>query len=235
MSRLPKQITDCMQTWDVSADEVWPVPGGKAYAVKHSALERIAAKQGIVFGPPQIIEAKGDAKVFSLWGCAMLGDRSEWSTGEATPANNKNAYPLAMAEKRLKDRLTLKFLALHGVLYSEEEADDFKKPRETERVDTVEPRGLDHRPGKIKPPHWDAVIEIVNGATDYSDLTYRTSQPFYKNTTSGWSNFYLRKLADEAYLPKVAEFRGAEVAAEMQHRIHAKFPLDTYTNREAAE
>ena len=44
-----------------------------------------------------------------------------------SPKNNKNAYPIAMAEKRAKDRVILKLLAAHGDLYSEEEADDFKR------------------------------------------------------------------------------------------------------------
>jgi hypothetical protein len=35
---------------------------------------------------------------------------------------------MAMAEKRAKDRVTLKLLHAHGALYSEDEADDFKRP-----------------------------------------------------------------------------------------------------------
>jgi hypothetical protein len=35
-----------------------------------------------------------------------------------------------MAEKRAKDRVILKLLAVHGDIYSEEEADDFKRPRQ---------------------------------------------------------------------------------------------------------
>ena len=210
MSRLPKQITDFMEQWDVSADEVWPVPGGKAYAVKHSALERIAAKQGIVFGPPQIIEAKGDAKVFSLWGCAMLGDRSEWSTGEATPANNKNAYPLAMAEKRLKDRLTLKFLALHGVLYSEEEADDFKQPKAAgPNPDYVPPKLIATDPEEFPgdaasrksshelrkhPERWHAIVETIRACASEYDLRVYAAE--IKEEVAAWPLGWRDQLAD---------------------------------------
>ena len=55
-----------------------------------------------------------------------LGEISEWSIGEASPTNNKNAYPFAMAEKRAKDRVILKLIGLHGMVYSEIEADDFR-------------------------------------------------------------------------------------------------------------
>lgn len=43
--------------------------------------------------------------------------------GEASPKNNKNAYPYAMAEKRAVDRAILKLLGLHGFIYSEDEID----------------------------------------------------------------------------------------------------------------
>lgn len=43
--------------------------------------------------------------------------------GEASPKNNKNPYPYAMAEKRSYDRAVLKILGLHGFIYSEDEMD----------------------------------------------------------------------------------------------------------------
>ena len=66
MARLPDDIRQFMQAHNVREDEVWPVPGGKAYAVKHKALERIAAEKGIAFDPPQIIEANGPEKCAAL-------------------------------------------------------------------------------------------------------------------------------------------------------------------------
>ena len=58
-----------------------------------------------------------------------MGERSEWSIGEAASYNNKNSYPFAMAEKRAKDRVILKLVGLHGDVYSEDEADAFKESR----------------------------------------------------------------------------------------------------------
>ena len=53
----------------------------------------------------------------------------EWSFGEADLKLNCTArYPYAMAEKRLKDRLTLKLISAYEYgIYSEEEAEAFKK------------------------------------------------------------------------------------------------------------
>jgi hypothetical protein len=114
-----------MERYAIAADEVWEVRAGGAWAVKHAALERAAAGQGIQFDPPTIIEGKGADKIVAMCVTGRLGDRAEWSIGEASPANNKNAYCYAMAEKRAKDRVILKLLNAHGTLYSDAEADDF--------------------------------------------------------------------------------------------------------------
>ena len=51
------------------------------------------------------------------------------SFGESTPYNTKNAYPVAMAEKRAKARAILQLTEFYSEgVYSEDEADDFKRP-----------------------------------------------------------------------------------------------------------
>lgn len=51
------------------------------------------------------------------------------SFGEASPFNNKNNFPIAMAEKRGKSRVVLQISGLYQLgVYSEDEADEFKKP-----------------------------------------------------------------------------------------------------------
>lgn len=126
-NRLPKEISEFMEKYSVGADEVWPVPGGKAYAVKHKALERIAIAQKITFERPAVIgcDLAGKSMVVCVFG--KMGDREEWTFGEASPGNNKNQYFAAMTEKRAKDRVILKLLSAHGDLYSEDEAEDFKR------------------------------------------------------------------------------------------------------------
>jgi hypothetical protein len=128
MPSLPKEVASFMEKYGVTSDEVWPVPGGKAYAVKHKALERVANAQGIVFDRPSVVACDLANKSMVICTFGKMGERTEWSFGEASPANNKNQYMAAMAEKRSRDRVILKLLAAHGDLYSEEEADDFKRP-----------------------------------------------------------------------------------------------------------
>jgi hypothetical protein len=106
---------------------VWDCHG--TWVVYHKDVELMAVRAGITFDPPQVIEANGQAKCAAVCVRAQTADGvADWSIGEASPSNNKNAYPYAMAEKRARDRVVLKLLGLHGSVYSEDEADDFKPP-----------------------------------------------------------------------------------------------------------
>jgi hypothetical protein len=104
---------------------VWDCRG--KWIINHKDVELMAARAGVKFGLPTVIEASGERKVVAMLVTATLGEVTDWATGEAAPANNKNAYPYAMAEKRARDRVALKVLGLHG-MYSEDEADEFKRP-----------------------------------------------------------------------------------------------------------
>lgn len=123
--KIDPTLIEILAKYDEKAeDALWDCHG--TWVAYHKAIERIAAKAGVVFDMPQIIEANSNAKIVAIAVTGKLGDKSEWSFGEAAPSNNKNAYPYAMAEKRAKDRVVLKLIGLHGLVYSEEESDDFK-------------------------------------------------------------------------------------------------------------
>lgn len=102
-----------------AADVLWDCHG--TWVMYHSALEKVAAEQRITFERPSILENDGAHKSVAICVVGTRGDRSEWSIGEAAPGNNKNSYPWAMAEKRAKDRVILKLIGLHGLVYSEDE------------------------------------------------------------------------------------------------------------------
>lgn len=55
-------------------------------------------------------------------------DRYVESFGEASPENNKNSYPIAMAEKRAMSRVVLKIAGFYELgAFGEDEAEDFKR------------------------------------------------------------------------------------------------------------
>jgi hypothetical protein len=107
---------------------VWDCHG--TTVIYHKDVEIVAAAAGITFDKPVLLEANGKDKCVALCVSAHLGERSDWSIGEASPANNKNGYPYAMAEKRARDRVVIKLLGLSGFVYSEDESDDFRPPQQ---------------------------------------------------------------------------------------------------------
>lgn len=124
--KLDPRLIEIFKRYDMSAEgALWDCHG--TWVAYHRAIEEIAAKAGVSFSRPEIIEASTKDGIVSLLCFGKLGDREEWSVGECSPKNNKNSYPYAMAEKRAKDRVVLKLVGLHGLVYSEEESDDFKE------------------------------------------------------------------------------------------------------------
>ena len=136
MAKVKKELAEILARYDLKPDEaLWDCHG--TLVIYHKTCELIAAKAGITFDPPQIIEARSGDKIVAICAVGRMGDRSEWSIGEAAPGNNKNAYPYAMAEKRAKDRVILKLAGLSAYIHSEEEADDFKdKPKGAVETET---------------------------------------------------------------------------------------------------
>jgi hypothetical protein len=141
MAKAPDpRIIDILRTYDEDPKEaLWDCHG--VWVVYHKAIERIAAKAGITFDMPEVVEAKSAEKIAVIIARGFMSERSEWSFGEAAPNNNKNSYPYAMAEKRAKDRVVLKLVGLHGLAYSEEESDDFKgEPEKPKRQVGINPQ-----------------------------------------------------------------------------------------------
>jgi hypothetical protein len=123
MSNLDPRIEAVRKQYDLDRNDFWQIPQNKQWVCKHAALEVVATKAGVEWGTPQIIEADAASGIASMIVTGKLADRSEWATGEASPENNKNSYPWAMAEKRAKDRVILKLVGIHGLVYSEDELD----------------------------------------------------------------------------------------------------------------
>lgn len=120
--QLDKVIADKLKEHGFDKSAVWDCHG--TWVILHAVLEKIAAKEKIKFQQPFVCSSTIDNIAMCVTG--DMGDMSEWSMGEATPKNCKNAYPWAMAEKRAKDRVILKLIGLAGFVYSEEEVYDLK-------------------------------------------------------------------------------------------------------------
>ena len=128
---VPDKVKETLKEIGMTAQQAgWNCHG--TYVLLHKALEKVAVHKKITFKEPTVLESNSEKKIVSLLVTGSMGDSSEWSIGEASPSNNKNSYPYAMAEKRAKDRVILKLVGLHGDVYAEDEADAFKEERPDE-------------------------------------------------------------------------------------------------------
>lgn len=123
---LEPRIEAVREKYGLAQDDFWQIKQNKQWVCKHAALEIVAVKAGIEWLPPQIIEANAPALVTSMIVTGKMGDRVEWATGETNQTNysvvgKQPAYPWAMSEKRAKDRVVLKLVGIHGLVYSDAE------------------------------------------------------------------------------------------------------------------
>ncbi len=166
-----------MKAHNIKDDEVWEVRRGGSWVVKHAALERVATKNGIKFDDPKPLEARGVDACAALIVTGRMGERSEWSIGEASPSNNKNAYPYAMAEKRGKDRVILKLLNSHGALYSEAEADEFAPEPKRQNPHVTRPEDI--APAVEYDEQGHPVDNVPLGHPDIVPMSKAQSRPEY--------------------------------------------------------
>ena len=95
-----------------------------ATCMKHRYIEIAGQEKGVVIENLDEVEKNSAEGVVAIKCTASLGKAKVITYGEATPKNNKNGYPYAMAEKRAIDRAILKLIGIHGFVYSDDEVDD---------------------------------------------------------------------------------------------------------------
>ena len=121
-------IKELSKKYNLTKEDYWQESRSKKWIISHDACEKIADMEGIIFGPPQILNSEQNFVRMVISG--KKGEVLMWSIGEADNKNCKNLYFGAMAEKRGKDRVILKLInAYEYGIYSDVEADDFKKAK----------------------------------------------------------------------------------------------------------
>ena len=122
-------IKELSKKYNLTKNDYWQEIRSKKWIISHDACEKIADMEGIIFGPPQILNSEQNFVRMVI--SAKKGEVLMWSVGEADNKNCKNLYFGAMAEKRGKDRVILKLInAYEYGIYSDVEADNFQKPAE---------------------------------------------------------------------------------------------------------
>ena len=119
MPKIATDIKELLQKHKLKKEDVWDCHG--TWVLYHKSIERIQLKEKIVIVDLNLefIDLALSACVVK---CTAVKDGIKVITfGECTPKNNRNSYPVAMAEKRAIDRAVLKLTGMHGDFYSEDE------------------------------------------------------------------------------------------------------------------
>lgn len=188
MSNLDPRIEEIRARYDLAQNDFWQIPQNKQWVCKHAALEIVATKANVIWSPPQIIQADTANGIAVLSVAGQLGERVEWATGEASPKNNKNSYPWAMAEKRAKDRVVLKLVGIHGLVYSEDEM----PPSVDTGQSQPEPSKKDAR------PVFTQLVEDLRKLTSKEDIRRWISDPDVHALRQKLPADWDAKLRDEA-------------------------------------
>ena len=116
-----KILRDLLPDGVNAKDTVWDCHG--TWVMYHRYVELIAAHNKVLIVDVDLCHFADKSAVVK---CEVkAGNRKIITFGEASPANCKNAYPVAMAEKRAVDRAVLKAVLIHGTIYSENEDETF--------------------------------------------------------------------------------------------------------------
>lgn len=142
MSELEPRIEAVRAKYGLMKEDFWQIKQNKQWVCKHAALEIVAVKANVEWLPPIIIEKDAANLLTSMIVTGKMGDRVEWATGETNTTNysvsgKQPAYPWAMSEKRAKDRVVLKLVGIHGLVYSEDEMPSMSEAPAVQSVNTT--------------------------------------------------------------------------------------------------
>ena len=132
---LDKQAESILKELNLNPKEcLWDCRG--TWVMLHRYIELAGVKRGISMDSLEVVESNQDKGIAVVKCIASKDGVSVTSFGEVNPKNNRNAYPMSMAEKRAIDRVYLKLLGLHGFIYSENEMNitEEEKPKPSKRI-----------------------------------------------------------------------------------------------------
>ena len=124
------EIKDLAKKYNLDPkDDFWKHKQSGKWIITHDACEKIASMEKISLKDWTTLNSERDFCRFLI--TMAMGDKEITSIGEASKENCQSRYYGSMAEKRGVDRCILKLInAYEYGIYSDSEADSFKKPAE---------------------------------------------------------------------------------------------------------
>ena len=140
------EIKDLAKKYNLDPkSDFWKHKQSGKWIITHDACEKIASMEGIVLKNWNTLNSERDFCRFLI--TMAKGDKEIASIGEASKENCQSKYYGSMAEKRGVDRCILKLInAYEYGIYSDSEADTFKKPAEPkENIGKVESQPMTNK------------------------------------------------------------------------------------------
>ena len=165
-----------------------------ATCMKHRYIEIAGQNKGVSIDSLDEVEKNSAEGVVAIKCTASLGKAKVITYGEATPKNNKNGYPYAMAEKRAVDRAILKLIGIHGFVYSDDEVDDKFENVQVKKIEVKQEPKKDN----IDKIYIATTLEVIeknphkkNSTTLRSDLENLKTRMFKVKLKNGtkWDEF----------------------------------------------
>tara|TARA_R100000655_G_scaffold18550_1_gene38929 strand:+ start:1013 stop:1678 length:666 start_codon:yes stop_codon:yes gene_type:complete len=168
-----------LEKYKLGKEAVWDCHG--TWVILHKYLEHIGQKNKVDVSSLEVIECSTE-KQFAVVRCTASSDQKTVITfGEASPKNNKNAYPFAMAEKRAVGRAILKLAGLHGHFYEDEFPVDNNVYSQTGKPDDASGSGNKSTAASSQhhqdlPPGWDE-MDLVTQIQTFSSVIEKATHP----------------------------------------------------------
>jgi len=135
--KLDTVSANLLKEFNLGQEAVWDCHG--TWIITHKYLEHIASQKKVHITSLDVVESNTEKQYAVVKCVASSEEKTVITFGEASPKNNKNAYPFAMAEKRAVGRAILKLAGLHGHFYEDEfPTDDDEEKYEEESVEKKE-------------------------------------------------------------------------------------------------
>jgi hypothetical protein len=248
MTNLDPRIEAVRAKYELEQTDFWKIPQNGQWVCKHAALEVVAVKAKVEWMPPMIIEKDAPGLVTSMVVTGRMGERIEWATGETNPTNysvkgKQPAYPWAMSEKRAKDRVVLKLVGIHGLVYSEDEMPAVETPERSSepRVAPTSSPLLQDRVENGQPTSSGTGVPPGQKATAQRGLYDRLSKANRDlKTIAEFNDFWDHKATQAAYWGFPDDWKSSldaekrDKEAELSERAKAAVPPEATLDKIAA-
>ena len=187
------EIKDLAEKYNLDkAVDFWKHKQSGKWIITHDACEKIASMEDIMLAKWETLNSERDFCRFLI--TMAKGEKLIASIGEASKENCQSKYYGSMAEKRGVDRCILKLInAYEYGIYSDSEADAFKKPKVEANDPFAKHRDVEQEP-LLSKAQGRKIIMLETGLKsqikhpiDFTNLTF-TDADTYINRLEGMKN-----------------------------------------------